>query len=67
LFWRLPSGGAKEPARPSGYQRHVLKADVAEHVDCKIIRSMLGGNVGAGFTEGFGVLIVVPRKGIERS
>ncbi len=54
----------KEPARPSKYHRDVLKADFAEHVDCKIIRSMLGATGGAAFVEGFVVLIVVPIKGI---
>jgi hypothetical protein len=53
----------KEPVPPSRYRRDVLKPDFAEHVDCKIIRSMLGAAGGASFVEGFVVLIVVPIKG----
>jgi len=40
----------------------VLKPDFAEHVDCKIIRSMLGNQGGTPFVEGFVVLIAVPEK-----
>lgn len=53
----------KEPVKPSGYHRDVLGPDFAEHVDCKIIRSMLGPNGAAPFVEGFVVLIVVPLRG----
>ena len=31
----------EDPVRPSRFRRDELKADFAEHVDCKIIRSML--------------------------
>jgi hypothetical protein len=50
----------EEPVRPSQFRRDTLQADFAEHVDCKIIRSMLGGAGGAAFVEGFVVLIVFP-------
>ena len=55
----------EDPSRPSRFRRDVLKPDFAEHVDCKIIRSMLGNQGGAPFVEGFVVLIVVPSKGIS--
>lgn len=57
----------KEPVKPSGYHLDVLGPDFAENVDCKTIRSMLGPNGGAGFVEGFVVLIVVPTKGAPLS
>ncbi|HST08734.1 MAG TPA: hypothetical protein VLL05_00030 [Terriglobales bacterium] len=57
----------KEPIPPSRFRRDVLKQDFAEHVDCKIIRSMLGPAGGAPFVEGFVVLIVVPTKGVPPS
>ena len=50
----------EEPVRPSQFHGDTLQADFAEHVDCKIIRSMLGGAGGAAFVEGFVVLIVPP-------
>ncbi|MFY9560650.1 MAG: hypothetical protein WAQ52_10490 [Terriglobales bacterium] len=50
----------EEPVRPSGFRRDVLQADFAEHVDCKVIRSMLGPAGGAAFVEGYVVLIVLP-------
>lgn len=50
----------EEPVRPSQFRGDTLQADFAEHVDCKIIRSMLGGAGGAAFVEGFVVLIVLP-------
>ena len=53
----------EEPSRPSRFRLDVLKPDFAEHVDCKVIRSMLGPVGGAAFVEGFVVLIVLPTKG----
>jgi len=52
----------ERPIPPSRFRRDVLKPDFAEHVDCKIIRSMLGPQGGASFVERFGVLIAVPEK-----
>jgi hypothetical protein len=55
----------EDPVRPSRFRRDELKADFAEHVDCKIIRSMLAQpQSGASFVEGFVVLIAVAAKGI---
>jgi hypothetical protein len=53
----------QEPSAPSRFRRDILKSDFAEHVDCKVIRSMLGPAAGSSFVEGFVVLIVVPIKG----
>ena len=36
------------------------ETDFAEHVDCKVIRGMLGAAGGAPFVEGYVVLIVFP-------
>ena len=47
---------ADKPVRPSAFRRDILQADFAEHVDCKVIRAMLG----APFVEGFVVLITIP-------
>jgi hypothetical protein len=46
------------------FRRDILRPDFAEHVDCKIIRSMLGPVGGAAFVEGFVVLIVLPSQGV---
>jgi len=47
------------------YRRDQLRADFAEHVDCKIIRSLLPSPQNAlPFVEGFVVVIVIPSKGI---
>jgi hypothetical protein len=54
----LPEG--EKPTPPSAFRRDTLQADFAEHVDCKIIRDMLGPAGGAPFVEGFVVLIVLP-------
>ena len=54
----LPEG--EKPTPPSAFRRDTLQADFAEHVDCKIIRDMLGPAGGAPFVEGFVVLIVFP-------
>jgi hypothetical protein len=54
----------QEPSAPSRFRRDILKSDFAEHVDCKVIRSLLGPAAGGAFVEGFVVLIVVPTKGI---
>jgi len=56
-----PREGEK-PVPPSRFRRDLLKPDFAEHVDCKIIRSMLGNQGGTPFVEGFVVLIAVPEK-----
>jgi hypothetical protein len=56
-----PREGEK-PVPPSRFRRDVLRPDFAEHVDCKIIRAMLGPQGGAPFVEGFVVLIAVPEK-----
>ena len=53
----------EDPSPPSKFRRDILKADFAEHVDCKVIRAMLGPAGGAAFVEGFVVLIVVPTTG----
>ncbi len=45
---------------PSRFRADTLPADVAEHVDCKIIRSMLGQAGAAPFVEGYVVLITIP-------
>lgn len=54
-----PREGDK-PVRPSAFRRDILQADFAEHVDCKVIRAMLGAAGGAPFVEGFVVLITIP-------
>ena len=54
----LPEG--EKPIPPSRFRRDVVQADFAEHVDCKIIRDMLGPAGTAPFIEGFVVLIVFP-------
>jgi hypothetical protein len=54
----LPEG--EKPVPPSAFRRDVLQADFAEHVNCKIIRDMLGPAGAAPFIEGFVVLIVFP-------
>lgn len=51
-------GGKAVP--PSEFRRDDLQTDFAEHVDCKIIRSMLGQFGGAPFVEGFVVLVTIP-------
>ncbi len=59
------------PVRPGLYETSInihnpqlpvspLQADFAEHVDCKVIRAMLGAAGGARFVEGFVVLITIP-------
>lgn len=53
----------EEPSPPSKFRRDLVRPDFAEHVDCKIIRSMLGPAGGAAFVEGFVVLIVLPSQG----
>jgi len=45
---------------PSKFRVDRLPADFAEHVDCRIIREMLGPAGTAPFIEGFVVLIVFP-------
>src|SRR5262249_16874683 len=45
-----PREGAK-PLPPSRFRRAVLKPDFAEHVDCKLIRSMLGNQGGTPFVD----------------
>jgi hypothetical protein len=54
----LPEGENQVP--PSSFRRDVLQADFAEHVNCKVIRDMLGPAGAAPFIEGFVVLIVFP-------
>jgi hypothetical protein len=54
----------EEPSPRSRFRRDILRPDFAEHVDCKIIRSMLGPVGGAAFVEGFVVLIVLPSQGV---
>jgi hypothetical protein len=49
---------------PSRFKRDVLRADFAEHVNCKIIRGMLGQLGNAPFIEGFVVLITLPQRTI---
>jgi hypothetical protein len=50
--------------RPSGFRVDVLRADFAEHVNCKIIRTMLRQAGNAPFIEGFVVLITIPQRTI---
>ena len=54
----------EEPSPRPRFRRDILRPDFAEHVDCKIIRSMLGPVGGAAFVEGFVVLIVLPSQGV---
>ena len=54
-----PPEGEK-PVPPSRFRVDKLQADFAEHVDCRIIREMLGPAGAAPFIEGFVVLIVFP-------
>jgi len=54
----LPEG--EKPVPPSQFRLDRLQADFAEHVNCKIIRDMLGAAGAAPFVEGFVVLIVLP-------
>jgi hypothetical protein len=53
-----PPEGAR-PIPPSKFRRDTLIADFAEHVDCKIIREMLGPAGTAPFIEGFLVLYAI--------
>jgi hypothetical protein len=50
----------EEPVAPSRFRVDVLVADFAEHVDCKVIRDILGPAGTAAFIEGYVVLIVIP-------
>jgi len=50
----------EDPIKPSEFRRAALTADFADHVDCKLIRALLGPQGGGAFIEGFVVLIVLP-------
>jgi hypothetical protein len=54
----LPEG--EKPVPPSKFRVDRLQSDFAEHVDCRIIREMLGPAGTAPFIEGFVVLITIP-------
>jgi hypothetical protein len=56
---RAPREG-EEPFKFGRFRLDKLSADFAEHVDCKIIRSLLDPSALAPFIEGFVVLIVFP-------
>lgn len=56
---RAPREG-EEPFKFGRFHLDKLGADLAEHVDCKVIRSLLDPSALAPFIEGFVVLIVFP-------